>query len=184
MSANSLVLAAAEGDSPNPLLPATYDITWSLVALVVVGLVFWKFVLPRAQKVLEERTDKIEGGLKRAADAQQEADALLKQREEQLQETRAVAAQIREDARLRGQEIIAELRAQGEAESARIVAAGHSQLEAERDQIVAELRSDLGRTAVDLAEKIVGEHLEASAKRSETVDRFLADLDATSAQRK
>lgn len=183
MSANSLIFAAEE-ETHNPLLPATYDITWSLVALVVVGLVFWKFVLPRAQKVLEERTDGIVGGLKRAADAQLEADALLKQREEQLLETRAVAAQIREDARLRGQEIIAELRAQGEAESARIVAAGRSQLKAERDQIVTELRSDLGRTAVDLAEKIVGEHLEESAKRGQTVDRFLAELDATSAQRK
>lgn len=183
MSANSLILAAEE-ESHNPLLPATYDIVWSIVALAVVGLVFWKFVLPRAQKVLEERTDGIVGGLKRAADAQLEADALLKQREEQLLETRAVAAQIREDARLRGQEIIAELRTQGESESARIVAAGRSQLRAERDQIVAELRADLGRTAVDLAEKIVGEHLEDSAKRGQTVDRFLADLDATSAQRK
>ncbi|PXW29911.1 F0F1 ATP synthase subunit B [Nocardia sp. 348MFTsu5.1] len=183
MSANSLILAAEE-ESHNPLLPATYDIVWSIVALAIVGLVFWKFVLPRAQEVLAERTDGIVGGLKRASDAQLEADALLKQREEQLLETRAVAAQIREDARLRGQEIIAELRTQGEAESARIVAAGRSQLRAERDQIVAELRADLGRTAVDLAEKIVGEHLEDSVKRGQTVDRFLADLDATSAQRK
>lgn len=95
-----------------------------------------------------------------------------------------MAAQIREDARLRGQEIIAELRAQGEAQSARIVAAGHAQLAAERDQIVAELRSDLGRIAVDLAEKIVAEHLSDSVNRSGTVDRFLAELDATSASRK
>jgi F-type H+-transporting ATPase subunit b len=61
------------------------------------------------------------------------------------------------------------------------VAAGHSQLVAQRQQIVTELRGDLGRTAVELAEKVIGEQLSDDAKRSSSIDRFLNELDSVTA---
>ena len=64
------VLAAEGGEDVNPLLPATYDIVWSAVCIAVIGFFFWKFVLPRFQTVLSERSEKIEGGIKRAEEAQ------------------------------------------------------------------------------------------------------------------
>ena len=179
MAASIAILAAEE--SHNPLLPATYDIVWSAVALVVVGFVFWKLVLPKFQKVLAERTEQIEGGIKKAEDAQAEAAAALEQYRAQLAEARTEAAQIREEARTQGQQIIADMKVQAQDESDRIVAAGHSQLVAQRQQIVAELRSDLGKTAVDLAEKVIGESLADDVKRAGTVDRFLNELDTVSA---
>ncbi|WP_305094614.1 F0F1 ATP synthase subunit B [Prescottella sp. R16] len=179
MAAATIELLAAE--EQNPLIPAVYDIVWSIVALAVVAFVFWKFVLPMAQRVLDERTEKIEGGLARAEAAQDEAQAALEQYRAQLAEARSEAAKIREDARTQGQQIIAEMKAQAQEESDRIVAAGHSQLAAQRQQIVTELRSDLGKTAVDLAEKVIGESLADDVKRAGTIDRFLNELDAVSA---
>ena len=85
------------------------------------------------------------------------------------------------EARTQGQQIIADMKVQAQDESDRIVAAGHSQLVAQRQQIVAELRSDLGKTAVDLAEKVIGESLADDVKRAGTVDRFLNELDTVSA---
>ncbi|OYD71270.1 F0F1 ATP synthase subunit B [Rhodococcus sp. OK302] len=181
MAATITLLAASEGEVPNPLLPATYDIVWSIVCLVIVGFVFWKFVLPMFQKVLADRTEQIEGGIQRAEDAQAEAKIALEQYRAQLAEARTEAAQIREEARTQGQQIIADMKVQAQDESDRIVAAGHSQLVAQRQQIVAELRSDLGKTAVDLAEKVIGESLADDVKRAGTVDRFLNELDAVSA---
>ncbi|MCJ0906687.1 F0F1 ATP synthase subunit B [Rhodococcus sp. ARC_M6] len=181
MAATITLLAASEGEVPNPLLPATYDIVWSIVCLVIVGFVFWKFVLPMFQKVLADRTEQIEGGIQRAEDAQAEAKVALEQYRAQLAEARTEAAQIREEARTQGQQIIADMKVQAQDESDRIVAAGHSQLVAQRQQIVAELRSDLGKTAVDLAEKVIGESLADDVKRAGTVDRFLNELDAVSA---
>ncbi|EOM74936.1 F0F1 ATP synthase subunit B [Rhodococcus rhodnii] len=177
MAAATIAVLAAEGEQ-NPLLPAVYDIVWSIVALAVVAFVFWKFVLPMAQKVLDERTDKIEGGLQRAEEAQVEAKETLEQYRAQLAEARTEAAQIREDARLQGQQIITEMKAQAQEESERIVAAGHTQLAAQRQQIVTELRGDLGRTAVDLAEKVIGESLSDDVKRAGSIDRFLDELDS------
>jgi len=178
---NIAVIAAAEGEDINPLVPATYDIVWSLVCVAVIGFFFWKYILPKFQQVLADRSDQIEGGIKRAEEAQTEAKAALEQYRAQLAEARTEAAQIREDARTQGQQIIAEMKAQAQEESDRIVAAGNNQLVAQRQQIVAELRADLGRTAVDLAEKVIGESLADDVKRAGTVDRFLNELDTIGA---
>jgi len=177
----TLTAVLAEGTADrNPLLPETYDIVWSAVCMVIIGFLFWKYVLPRFQAVLAERTEKIEGGIERAEQAQSEAKAALERYNAQLAEARGEAARIRDDARAQGHQIIEEMRTKAQQESERIVAAGHSQLMAQRQQIVAELRTDLGRTSVDLAERLVGESLADDDRRSATVDRFLDELDAMS----
>ncbi|MFI5777500.1 F0F1 ATP synthase subunit B [Nocardia sp. NPDC051570] len=171
------LLAAEEGDDINPLLPESYDIIWSLVCVAVIAFVFYKYVIPRLQKVLDERSDKIEGGIAKAEVAQAEAQATLEQYQQQLAEARLEAARIREEARTQGQQILAQMRSEAQSEADRIVAAGHSQLEAQRQQIVTELRGELGRTAVDLAEKIIGQSVSDQAKQAASIDRFLAELD-------
>ncbi|MFI6096903.1 F0F1 ATP synthase subunit B [Lentzea sp. NPDC051213] len=176
---NSLVLAA-EGQ-PNPVLPHTSEVILGLVAFLLLLWVLKKFAVPRFEATYAERTAKIEGGIEKAEQAQAEAQKTLEQYKEQLAEARAEAARIRDDARAEGLQIIEELREQAQAESARIVAQGQHQLDAQRAQIVAELRADLGRTAVELASKVVGESLEDDTRRRGTVDRFLNELDAVSA---
>ena len=52
-----------------------------------------------------------------------------------------------------------------------------TQIEAERQQALAELRREVGRLAVDLAGRIVGESLEDDARQRRAVDRFLDELD-------
>ena len=177
MTPTTALLAAEE---INPLRPATYDIVWSLVCTAVILFFFWKFVLPTFQRVMAERTDKIEGGIERAEQAQREAKEALDKYNAQLAEARGEAARIRDDARAQGDQIKAEMRQQAQEESARITAAGQSQLETQRQQIVSELRGDLGRNAVDLAERIVGESMADDGRRSDTIDRFLTELDEMS----
>ncbi|WP_306356376.1 MULTISPECIES: F0F1 ATP synthase subunit B [unclassified Nocardia] len=177
---NGVYLLAAEEGSQNPLLPATYDIVWSAVCVAIIAFVFYKYVVPRLTKVLDERSEKIEGGIAKAEAAQAEAQATLQQYQEQLAEARLEAARIREEARTQGQQILAQMRADAQAEADRIVASGQTQLEAQRQQIVTELRSELGATAIDLAEKIIGQSVSDQAKQAASIDRFLAELDEKS----
>ena len=162
-------LAASEGGeglplekSVNPLLPASYDVVWSAVSLIVVLFLFWKFVLPKFQEVLTEREDRIKGGIQRAEAAQAEAKAALEKYNAQLAEARAEAAQIREEAREKGKQIVADMKAQ---------------LQAQREQVVTELRREMGQNSINLAERLLGEQLSDDVKRSGTIDAFLSDLD-------
>lgn len=179
MLKTDLVLAAEE--APNPIIPHIPEVILGIVAFVILLLVLKKYVVPRFEAAYEERAQMIEGGIEKAEKAQAEAEDALAQYRAQLHEARSEAAKIRDDARLEAEQIKAELRADAEAESQRIVAQGQAQLQAQKAQIIAELRADMGRNAVELASRIVGESLEDEARRRGTVDRFLAELDTAGA---
>jgi len=166
----------------NPLLPHLVEI---IVGLVAFGLLFWilaKTVFPQFEKLYAERTDKIEGGLKRAEEAQAEAQALKKQYDDQLAGLRAEAARIRDDARAEGQQIKAELRAEAESEATRIRERAEEQISAQREAAARSLRGEIGGLSAQLAERIIGAELTDPTRRSATVDTFLAELDGLPAQ--
>ena len=172
------ILAA---EAHNPLIPPLGEIIVGLIAFAIVFFVFAKFVAPRFEQVFRARREAIEGGIERAEAMQAEAKAALEQYRAQLAEARSEAAQIRDQARAEGQQILEELRTQAQEESARIVARGEEQLASQRQQVVNELRGQIGALAVDLAGRVVGESLADDARRSGTVDRFLAELDGMAA---
>jgi len=176
-----LLTAAEEAETPNPLLPETYDIVWSLFIVIVLGVVFLKYALPKIQAVLDERTELVEGGLAKAENAQAEAAAALAEYQQQLQDARTEAARIREEARAEGTAIVAESRTRAAAEAARIVENAQRQIDAERQQASVSLRNEVGTLATDLASKIVGESLADEARRSRVVERFLDELEASTA---
>ena len=163
----------------NPLIPATYDIVWSLVCFVVILFFFWRYVLPRVKKTLDARSEEIEGGIKKAERAQAEAAAALDKYNEQLSEARAEAGRIREAARADGVKILNDLKAQAQAEAARITASASAQIEAERQSALVSLRGEVGSLAIDLASGVIGESLSDDARATALVDRFLADLEAS-----
>lgn len=173
----ALIIAAEE--NPNPLLPAWYDIVYSIIPFLLVLLLFWKVVLPRMQATLDERSAKIEGGIKQAETAQAEAKAALEEYNKLLAEARAEAAKIREQARVDGGAILAELKEQASSEAARITATAQQQIEAERQAALVTLRAEVGSLALDLASGVIGESLADDARATALVDRFLADLEAS-----
>lgn len=175
---DALVLAAEEG-TQNPLIPADYDIIWSLVCFAVILVVFWKVVLPKVTTMLDERTAVIEGGIAKAEAAQAEASAQLEKYNEMLAEARAEAGKIREQARVDGTKILSELKEQAAAEAARITANASAQIEAERQSALVSLRSEVGSLALDLAAGVVGQTLSEDKKAAALVDSFLADLEAS-----
>ncbi|GAA4060354.1 MULTISPECIES: F0F1 ATP synthase subunit B [Agromyces] len=175
---HAVVSAATEGEY-NPLLPADYDIIWSAVIFAVLLLFFWRYALPRLQKLLDERAEAIEGNIAKADEAQRKAEAALEEYTAQLADARAEAGRIRETAREDGKKIVAEAKEQASTEAARITASAQAQIEAERQTALVSLRSEVGTIAIDLASGVVGETLTDDQKAKAVVDRFLADLEAS-----
>ncbi|MEU8247533.1 F0F1 ATP synthase subunit B [Nonomuraea sp. NPDC048916] len=180
MTMAATLLAAEE--VANPLLPHAYELVVGIFAFLAVVIVVGRMLVPRIQKTLAERTDAIEGGIKRAEEAQAEAQALQQQYRDQLAEARHEAARLREEAREQAAQIKAELREEAQAEARRLIEAAHAQIEADRQQAFAQLRTEIGRLSTDLASRIVGESLEDEARQRRTVDRFLDELEGSNAQ--
>jgi len=158
-------------------LPPTYDIVWSAVpfALILAFFLFW--VMPRFRSILDERADKIEGGIAQAESVQAEAKAALEEYNKLLAEGRVEAASIREQARVDGAAILAQLREDATAEVGRITALAQQQIEAERQAAIVSLRAEVGALAIDLASGVIGESLADDTKATALVDRFLSDLE-------
>lgn len=175
-----LILAA---EQPLPIIPYPSELILGLVAFAILLFVLYKYAVPRFEQMYEERTDAIEGGLKRAQETQERADQLKREYEEQLAGLRAEAARIRDDARAEGQQIKAELRAEAEQEAARIKARGEEQVVAARDSAQRALRNEVGGLSVQLAERLLREQLADDSRRSATIDSFLGELGGLGQQR-
>jgi F-type H+-transporting ATPase subunit b len=177
-SATGALLAVSEpGTTRNVLIPAANELIWGAVAFSVFSLFMIKYVLPKAQVALDERTRGIEGKLAQAEKDREEAQQLLAQYKQQLAEAREEAGRIRTEAQSQRAQIVEEARVEARAEASRITEAATSQIASERLQVVSELRRDVGGMAVQLASRIVGESLEDEARQRRTVERFLAGLD-------
>ncbi len=176
MALTATILAKTEDF--DPLLPKTAELIVGTVAFLLLFLLLRKTVFPMFEKAYAARVDAIEGGIKRAEEAQAEAAAALEQYNAQLAEARAEAARIRDEAREQGKQIVDQLTAEAREAADRITKRGEEQLAAERQQVVVQLRSEIGRLAVELAERVVGESLADEERQRRVVDRFLADLEA------
>ena len=181
MNYDAAILAAGDGNNvgwdPSLLLPAAYDIVWSLVVLLVLLLFFWKFVLPKLNTMLDERAAKIEGGIEKAQAVQAEADARKHEYEQLLAEARTEAADIREKARADGEAIKAEKKQETQHELDRMTKSAKDQIEAERQAAIVSLRQEVGSLAIDLASGVVGENLADDQRSTAYVDRVLGQLD-------
>ncbi len=166
----------------NVLIPATYDIVWSLVATLIIAIPFVKWVLPRINQMLDERAEKIEGGIAAGESARQEAEELRARFDDEIAAARREAAGIRETANDQAKAIVADARAKAEEEARRIVASANRQIEAERQAAEISLRTDVGMMASELAARIVGEALTDSEMQARVIDRFLTELEAAPAQ--
>jgi F-type H+-transporting ATPase subunit b len=169
--------SSVAAESSNPLLPAAPDLIWSSVIFVVLFIFFWRMILPRVQKMLDTRAELIEGGIKKAENAQAEAAAALEKYTEQLAEARAEAAKIRDQARQDGTKILNELKEQASADAARITVNAQATIEAERQSALVSLRSEVGSLAIDLASGVIGQSLSDDKNAANLVDQFLADLE-------
>ncbi|MCU0283128.1 MAG: F0F1 ATP synthase subunit B [Candidatus Nanopelagicales bacterium] len=177
----TVFIVAAE--EPNPLLPASYDILWGSISFFILLALFWKFVLPRFNEMVEERAERIEGGIERAKVMQAEAARTRDAYSAQLEAANKEAAAIRTSAQAEGEQIIAAARAEAAAQAAAVTARADAQIQAERAAAVGSLQRDVGDLAVQLASRIVGETLTDDQRARATVDRFIAELEAsTSAQ--
>lgn len=148
-------------------------------ALMAWGFVKW--ILPPLRNAMRKQQDAVLAALEESRSA---ADRLTSADEEHaraVQDAQAEAARLTEDARSDSTRIAAQAQDQAAADAERIKAQGLQQVNLLHSQKIRELRGDLGKEAVNRAEVLVRAHIADPAAQSETVDRFLAELEAMAA---
>ncbi|MDX6201944.1 MAG: F-type H+-transporting ATPase subunit b [Frankiales bacterium] len=174
-----VVLAASQ---PSPFHLEMPELITGIIAFALLyGFLKWK-VFPIFEAVFQQRAEAIEGGIAKAEQAQAEAALARQQYQAELAELRRDASRVREQAHADQARIIEEARVQARTEADRILEQARTTIEADRQQAALQLRAEIGRLAVDLAGRIVGESLEDEARQRRTVDRFLGELEGAPEQ--
>ncbi len=149
-----------------------------IIGFVAFGIVFFflaKWVMPKLNKVLDERREAIQGQLESAEETRKAADKELADYREQLAGARDEANRIIEEARKTADQLRADIQAKAEQEAQGTVAKAQEEIRAERDRALQELKAQVGDIAVDLAGRVVGQSLDKGT-HEKLIDDYIAQV--------
>ncbi|WP_328309660.1 F0F1 ATP synthase subunit B [Actinomycetospora sp. NBC_00405] len=172
------VLASQPAGHPYATLPHVAEIIVGLVAFALLVYVLYKYAWPNVVTSHEDTKKQIEGGMARAEAMEADAKAELARSRERLAGVDDETARIRDDARADAERIGQDMDAKAADEAERIKAQGQQSLDASRSRTISDLRAETGHRSVELARRIVESSLSDDRSRAESVDRFLAELEA------
>jgi ATP synthase F0 subunit b len=156
-----------------------------IAELVAFAIIVWfvvRYIVPPARKAMKAQQQTIKAQIERAEATEKRLAVAKSKYSDAVVEAREEAAKIRDNARADAQRIVEEMRAQADREVERIRQRGEEELANRRQHLMRELHAYLGQRAVEVANRLVEEHLADAGARGATVDRFLDELDAMSAR--
>ncbi|OGL66460.1 ATP synthase F0 subunit B [Candidatus Uhrbacteria bacterium RIFCSPHIGHO2_01_FULL_63_20] len=141
---------------------ATFGINGKILIAQLVNFLVVLFVLKRYAwgpivKRLDERTKKVETGMKDAEEAAKRLESAAAERKAVLATAKAEAAALIERARADAEVAREELVAKAKSEVERVVASGKGQLKLEQEAMKSELTREVALFAVEAAKKILKE---------------------------
>lgn len=163
-------------ESPNPILPETVELIVGAIVFLIVFLVIAKFAFPPLNKMLANRTDKIQGDLAKAEETRRTAEQELDEYRRQLAGAREESSRIIEEARRTADQLRRDLQARAEEEAQATVARAQEEIRAERDRVFQELRGQVGEIAVELAGRVVGRSLDAKT-HEQLIDEYIDQVE-------
>jgi F-type H+-transporting ATPase subunit b len=164
-----------ETNEASDLYPHANELIVGAIAFAILFFFIWKWALPRLNKLLDERGEKIQGQLEEAEKARRDADEVRRRYEDQLKEARGEANRIIDEARKTAESISSDLLAKADDESRKVVARAQDEIRSERERVFEELKATVAELSIQVAERVVGEAL-TKDRHMKLVDSYIAEL--------
>ncbi|MDH6247857.1 F0F1 ATP synthase subunit B/delta [Mycobacterium sp. OTB74] len=148
-----------------------------LIGFAVIVAIIWKYVVPPVKGIMAKHQDAVRVALAESAEAAQKLADADKMHAKALADAKAESGKVTDEARYDSERITAQLAEQAGVDAERIKAQGGQQVHLMRQGVIRELRQGLGEHSVAKADELVREHVADPAAQSDTVDRFLAELE-------
>jgi F-type H+-transporting ATPase subunit b len=170
-----LAQEAAQGESRNPIFPATNELVWGTIAFLLLLFLMYRTVFPSINKAYKDRRANIEGKLEQAEREREEAEQLLEHYRRRLRDAEDETQRILEEARSNAERVRRDLLAKAETDAGRELDRARLAIRAERDQAIRQLRNEVGTLAVELATRVVGDSLDRE-RQLRLVDEYIDEL--------
>ena len=157
------------------LIPKPAEFIPALIAFLVIWAILAKMAWPMIIGILDERQAKIEGDLKAAADAKEQAKANVREYEAKIAAADREAADIISAARRKAEEERAAILAKAQKDAAATIAKAHNTVDSERRKAMVELSGQVVDLSVEIASKIIGDALD-DEEQHRLAEKYLMEV--------
>jgi F-type H+-transporting ATPase subunit b len=147
----------------------------AIVAFLILYLLLKKYAFGPLFSIMEQRQKLIQDQIGGAEKSRQEAERLLAEQQQAIQNAKKDAHDILEQARQTSTKQADELIAAAKAEASRIKDDALRDIEAEKNKAVAALRSQVSAMSVLIASKIIEKQVDEQSQK-ELIDQYLKEV--------
>mgnify|MGYP006377027917 FL=1 len=158
------------------MLPDTGLLFWMTIIFGLVVFILAKFGFPLITGMVEKRNKRIEDSLEAARTAE-EAIARLKEGQDRIvAETRAEQSRLMQEAAAERDRMIAQAQDQARVEAQKIMDDAKVRIDQEKELAMKELRNEVAKMSIAIAEKVVRKDLSSDLSQKELVDKLVDEL--------
>ena len=150
-------------------------VVWTVVAFAIVVYVLKKFAIPSIMEGLDKRSEKIEGDIKSAEGAREEADKMLADYNAQLADARAEAKKIIDEGKSLGENLRQETITKAQQEANQLITRAQEEIAREKEKAFKELQSQIADISIEVASKVVQKSL-SMEEHGKLIDDYVAEV--------
>lgn len=150
---------------------------WMFVAFLVLFLLLAKFGWPVIIKNMEGRADTIDKGVEYARQAKEQLDNARAEAQKYMQEAQSRQAEMLRDAAKMKSDIIEQAKKEASEEARKVMDAAKVSIEQSRKEAELQLRNEVGRFSLEIAEKMVRTQLKDDKAQTALVNKLLDEIE-------
>ena len=159
------------------MLPDSGLLFWMTVIFGLVLLILTKFGFPMITGMVEKRNKRINDSLEAARIAEEALANLQQEQERLISETRSEQARLMQEAAAERDRMIAQAQEQARAEAQKIMDDARVRINEEKEAVMKEIRNEVAKVSLSIAEKVVRKDLSSDASQKELVDKLINKLE-------
>ncbi len=160
----------------NLVTPDSGLIFWTTLIFVIVFIILAKVGFPVITGMVEKRKEEIEGSIKKAELAQKELEELARTKETLINEAKKEQAKILSEASIQRQAILDKSKDDAQKQASDIIEKARKDIVLERENAMRDLRAQVGKVSVGVAEKILKKELEDKNLQEDYIDKVMNEM--------
>tara|TARA_B100001109_G_scaffold216739_1_gene186251 strand:+ start:56 stop:550 length:495 start_codon:yes stop_codon:yes gene_type:complete len=148
-------------------------IFWTLITFLALLFILKKFAWKPILSAVSEREQGIRDALASAVEARKEMENLQADNERILKEARVEREAMLKEARELKNKMIDDAKQDAKLEASKLITQAQAAIEAEKKATIADLRSQVAKISISIAEKVVREELSNTEKQEKLVESML-----------
>ena len=150
---------------------------WMFVAFIVLFFVLWKWGWPVIIKNMDSRADTIDKGVEYAKQAKEQLDNDRAEAQKYVEEAQQRQAEILREAAKMKTQIVEEARREASEEAQKVMDAAKVSIDQSRKEAELQIRNEVSRFSLEIAEKMMRSKLSNDAAQRELVNKMLDEIE-------